>query len=237
MIPLCQNILDTHFTVLGTFNLNFYSKKMPELYHRLKAIKKSCFDPNDRIVFTLFDHDFYLDNQGPGWTLYNLQLILDNLDISNFFCLLLTNQPNYNDYTKLVQKQLTTDEFPIRSITTLLNPDWLPTNRPPNNKIPAVEKIKKPYCALSRQSRPHRTFFIAKLMSEGLLEDGVVGYNNIPFVDPAKGEPVSNSYSGFPVGSLLVIPDHYQRILLKNKKNKSIYNNFEQQLTNRRLIN
>jgi hypothetical protein len=225
--------------VLGAYDLNYYSKNMTELYHKLNSIKKTCFDPNDRIVFTLFDHDFYFNGQGPGWTLYNLQLILSELDISNFFCLLLTHQPEYDDYTRQVQQQLTDDDFPIRSITTLLNPDWLPEGKHSiAPQFSQIEKIEKAYCALSRQSRPYRTFFMSKLMNENLFDHGLIGYNNIPFhnkILTTEDQPkIKLSTLNDDIDyefSFLEIPKHSQRLILKNKKNKIIYSSFRQQYT------
>lgn len=214
--------------MIDTIDLNYYSRNMPALYHRLKSIKKSHFTPNDRIVFVLSDHDFYFNNRGPGWSLYNLQLILDSLDISNFFCLLLTNQPNYNDYTRQVQLQLTNDDFPIRSITTLLNSSWFPGDT--QSRAPLITDIKKHFCVLSRQSRPHRTFFIAKLLKENLNDYGVIGYNNIVYTDQLYGEPSEDQAQASEVStnfSFLTIPKHWQRLILKNKENNIILTEFQ----------
>ena len=224
MTQLCQNILSQHFNVLGIFNLVGYKRNMPELYTQLKRIKKSYFNPSDRIVFTLFDHDYHLNNQGPPWSLYNLQLILKDLDIPNYFCLLLTNQPNYNEYTTQLQYTLTTDDFPIRSFTTLLNDDWLPGDVSPTT--PMIDKIEKSYCLLSRQARPHRTFLMAKIMANNLQNYGIIGYNNIPFVENST----TNSNTDLNINDLnfsfLEIPSKHQVVLLRNQLNRELYEQF-----------
>jgi hypothetical protein len=226
--PICQSILTQHFNYIAIVNLNKYMRCMSKVYNILKSVKKSSFDHRDRIVFTLFDHDFYLNNNGPGWTLHNLQLILDDLDISNFFCLLLTNQPNYNDHTTLVQTQLTIDKFPIRSITTWLNNDFVPKEI--IQREPLIENIKVPYCLLSRQSRPYRTFFVSKLMHENLLDSGIIGYNNI-LETPIN----SNNNNNLDIENLnfsfLEIPTQWQKVLLRNQLNRDIYREFHSQYT------
>lgn len=224
MTDSCQNILRQYFNVLGIFDLNQYSRNMWDLYDELRLISRSHYEHSDRIVFTLFDHDFYLDNQGPGWTLYNLQLILADLDISNFFCLLLTNQPHYDDLTRWAQTNLTNDAFPIRSITTLLNKDFFPNRT--STRDPHMDQIEKPYCVLSRQSRPHRTFFISKLWKANLFESGIVGYNNIahPLVQSNNRRDPKHSVTGL---CLLDIPFAYQKVLLRNQSNRHTFAEFD----------
>ena len=85
LIPSCKQILDQNFNVLAVFNLPLYKFNMPALHKELLAIRKDRFATNDRIIFTMFDHDYHLDYQGAGWTFRNLQSILAHLDISNFF--------------------------------------------------------------------------------------------------------------------------------------------------------
>jgi hypothetical protein len=226
MIPIWQDILNKHFNVVGLFDLNAYMRNMPELCKQLALIKKSQFSNNDRIVFTLFDHDFYLNNDGPGWTLYNLQIILDHLDISNFFCLLLTNQPDYNDHTGWVQKNLTNDDFPIRAVTTLLSNTTYDPNCTPREAL--IDQIDKSYCVLSRQARPHRTFFMAKLMHNNVCDAGLVGYNNID-TDPLDCNNSDITNHNLPFTSLLNIPQKWQRLLLREESNRLILANFRQQ--------
>jgi hypothetical protein len=227
MIPLCQNILDQHFNIIGIFDLVTYRNDPCRLYQDIKSKKKDTFNKNDRLIFTLFDHDFYLDNQGPGWNLYNLQLILKDLDISNFFCLLLVNQPDYDDYTECIRKTLTTDDFPIRSITTMLTEHWVPPLESTVFKESAEELIQHPFCLLSRQSRPHRTFFVSKLWHENLLDKGLLAYNNLLFTDHDLADPNSNKTFCPLKEQFLFYPTSYQRILLWQKSNQEIYAEFD----------
>jgi hypothetical protein len=228
MITDYQKILNHHFNVIGIFNLNAYEHCMPNLYAELKKIKKEQYNNEDRIIFELFDHDFYLDSQGPGWALYNLQLILRTLDISNFFCLLLTQQPDYNDYTTYVQKILTTDAFPIRSITTVAKKEsWLSLNET-STVEQSADLIKKSYCVLSRESRDHRTFFLSQLFFENLFDHGLIGYHNIQH--QTQQNQINRNHNVLPEHiSFLISPKHYQRMLLKKEINQLQVREFQKQ--------
>lgn len=225
----CYNLIKQQVNIVGYFNLNRYMRSMSTLYRELEKIKKPEFQPNDRIIFELFDHDFFLDNDGPGWTLYNLQLILHQLDISNFFCLLLTNYPDYDQATKWVQTKLTHDACHIRSITTLLNRNFISKNI--DRHEARIHDITKSYCVLSRQSRPHRTFFVSKLMHENLLDHGVVGFNNLPadVIESKNNFQLEPDALNF---SLLEIPKFGQKVMLKNPTNRKIFEQFQNQFSN-----
>jgi hypothetical protein len=180
VLPSAYEILTKHFKICGLFDLFAHSERMPELYSKLKKIKKDRYEVNERIIFVLSDVDDHLDENSPGFTLYNLQLILADLDIPNYFCLILTNRPNYNECTKIVQRQLTTDPSPIRSITNLLDPNWAVQINPRDFNL---ADIHFPFCVLSRQSRVHRSYFMSQIFKHGLHNLGMIGYNNIPFTN------------------------------------------------------
>jgi hypothetical protein len=199
--------------------------QMPLLFQDIKSDLKDSYNPNDRIVFQLNDHDFYLNNDGPGWILYNLQLILQDLDISNYFCLLLTHQPDYTDYTTQVQ-QLTTDLHSIDSITTTLSAPELFTSNVFSTDT--SEQIVKSFCVLSRQARPHRTYFMSKLFENNLNNSGLVSYNNISFT-PIKNNNGTQDVENITRLGLLTVPSVWQRILLKQYCNQQTYNSFVDQ--------
>ena len=75
------------------FDLYKYANSMHTLYYELETFLKNYFgdspikfNDNERIVFNQPDLDFYISNEFPGFSLYNLQLILRELDIPNYFC-------------------------------------------------------------------------------------------------------------------------------------------------------
>lgn len=222
VLPSAYEILTKHFKICGLFNLFAHSERMPELYSKLKKIKKDQFDPDERIIFVLADTDYHLDENSPGFTLYNLQLILADLDIPNYFCLILTNRPDYNECTKIVQRQLTTDPLPICSITTLLDPNWAVQIDP---RIFNLADIQFPFCVLSRQARVHRSYFMSQVFKHELHKVGMIGYNNIPFITsmPAIEESSINDSQHL---SFLLRRVNGEICLIHNKENRNAFKQF-----------
>ena len=236
IFPQSKAVLAKHFNICGEYDLLFYSNQMANLYRDLKENKKEEYLPTDRIVFTLFDIDYHLDENSPGFTLYNLQLILKDLDIPNYFCLILTNRPDYNNYTKIVQRQLTTDDSHIRSITTLLDFSWVVNVDERNFN---TNSISNTFCVLSRQARPHRTYFMSQLFDKNLQDCGLVGYNNIPYIttpvdiDSKLVDQVEH-LSLLPLpkngNAILIYNTDHQRTLQKFAAEHKSYKNFNESI-------
>lgn len=222
VLPAEYNILTKHFNICGLFSLFRYTHCMPKLYSQIKKIKKEQYDTNDRIVFTLYDIDFHLDAKSPGFTLYNLQLILADLHIPNHFCLILTNRPDYNEYTKIVQHQLTTDPIPIRSITNILDPNSVVHITP---RLFNLSDIQFPFCVLSREGRPHRSYFFSQLFKYGLHTLGMVGYNNITSVPTL---PIIDESIVYESKHLDFLSGGYNNntILIRNEENRNTFDQF-----------
>jgi len=171
------------YNILQTYRLINYDDNMSLLYHDLKKFliqkfgsAEIVFQHNERIVFIHDDQDFFLSKEFPGFTLYNLQLILRELDISNCFCVIVTNLPNYSKYTQLAQQMLTTDDHPISHVTT---PSLVLEGFDPIDIDINANSIIKSFTVLSRQSRFHRSYFMARLFDRKLQDDGQVSYSNI----------------------------------------------------------
>jgi hypothetical protein len=224
LIPSCKQILDQNFNVLAVFNLPLYKFNMPALHKELLAIRKDRFATNDRIIFTMFDHDYHLDYQGAGWTFRNLQSILAHLDISNFFCILLTHHHNWEEYAIELQKKITHDDYPIETCTTWLVDEWFPDDQPMIYNETTIDFQSK-FCALSRLSRPHRTYFIAKLFYENLTNYGMVGLNNLHM----SKDLLSSDNNKKNIASdlmLLDIPQSYQKVMLQKPSNRELLEKF-----------
>lgn len=149
------------------------------------------FAPDERIVFDLTDTDYFIDADFPGFVLYNLQLVLKELNIPNFSCAVLSNMPDYDYYTKKVRDLLRPDDVPLRAITissneyVLLSIGELPKSIKAN-----VNDIEFPFIVMSRLRRFHRTFFMSKLFEPGLHTKGMVAYHNI---DNSRGDSAVNN--------------------------------------------
>jgi hypothetical protein len=226
LLPQTKTILASHFNIIDIIDLNHYTRSPNLLLARLQKNVKKIYHSTDRFIFLLEDHDFYLDGKGPGFILYNLQLSLAYLNIPNYFCLLLTGQPNYNDYTEYVCKQLTCDTIPIRSINTMLFESFV---SPAKKRNINEELIKKSFCVLSRVERSHRTYFMSKLFEEHLENQGIIGYNNLQISVETKkntGEEV-NYNLGF-----LTCPDALPPMILFKEHNRNVFEKFKKQYNN-----
>ena len=227
ILPEAKTILEKHFNVLGYYNISTHIQNPQFVLKSIEHDHKGSYNHNDRLVFLLFDHDFYLDGKGPGWALYNLQLIFRYLDITNRFALILTHQSCIDTYSQEVQKIITSDDTSFGVIKTCLNRQWIETIDDPGSNS---DQIQKSYCLLSRQSRPHRTYFTAKLWEHNLLDQGIVGYNNIDETkdqDTTTGVLPRSTTPCLVEQEFLYAPKSYQRLTLRNKNNQTVYQQFD----------
>lgn len=227
ILPEAKTILEKHFNIVAYYNLSTHIRNPQFILESIQQDHKITYDHRDRLVFLLFDHDFYLDGEGPGWALYNLQLIFRYLDITNRFALILTHQSAIDTYSQKVQKTLTSDETCFQVIKTCLNRQWIESVPDPGSNF---EQIQKSYCLLSRQSRPHRTFFTSKLWEHNLLDQGIVGYNNIDETkdqDTITGVLSKSSTPCLVEQEFLYAPKSYQRLTFRNKNNPTVYQQFD----------
>lgn len=176
-------VKEKNIDVVKIFDLRFYDHDMAVLYRDLKKFleEKFCgqpasFLPNERIVFFHQDLDFFISRDFPGFTLYNLQLILRELDISNNFCIVVSNLLDYSHYTQLAQQLLTTDEYPITGISTQY---FGVCSCPVYENSLEIDQIDRGATILSRLSRFHRTYFMSQLFARNLQDKNYVSYHNI----------------------------------------------------------
>jgi organic radical activating enzyme len=93
MIPL-QMLLTSirdNYQIVGTIDCNSYNNNFADLYIALQKLKQDSFSPNQRIMVTI-TADYY--KQQHGVVLQSLQTIVNNVDISNCFILLVTTNAN-----------------------------------------------------------------------------------------------------------------------------------------------
>jgi hypothetical protein len=193
------------FDIVAIFNLINYDENMGTLYHDLKHMLHNKFNgspqefgPNERIIFLHYDLDFFIHRELPGFTLYNLQLILRELDISNYFCIVVSNLPNFEKYTKLAKNLLTNDDFDLCAVSTSY---FNITYSKLEKQSVSPELIEYPFTVLSRLSRFHRTYFMSQLFDRQLQDLGQISYHNIP----AAADEVSK----ITVPELIKTPCHF----------------------------
>lgn len=168
---LILNTLKKHFMFDRIFNLLYYSNNMQALQQDLTELVRNKYESNYRFIFLHYDTDYHLGNQ-PGFILINLQRILQSLDISNYFCLILTQQ-NLKDHLEQIRIQETNDDCAIDSIQHNLQ-DLL--HFPNTFQSIAASHIEKKYICLNNVRRNHRTLLFSMLRDKNLLDHGLVSY-------------------------------------------------------------
>lgn len=221
--------------VIKTYNLLDYDHNMITLYADLKEFIDQRFpnginfEPNERIVFLHQDLEFFIDDNHPGLTLYNLQLILRELDIPNFFCAVVANLPHYEQNTKAIRDMLRNNDVPLRGISSLYGSA--------STAIPHMDQtvrlnetsIKYPFISLNRLSRFHRTFFVAKLFEHGLQDKGLLSYHNIPSSSDGNNDGVAIPCYNVDFSLLYAVPAaKFNRniVHLKQLNNQQLVKNF-----------
>jgi hypothetical protein len=87
---LSQHIVD-NYDILFAANLLWYDHDMGALLQELEKFQNYSFSPNQRLLFSLYDTEFYYPGATVGFTLNNLQQILQTLNIEPTYCILTTN--------------------------------------------------------------------------------------------------------------------------------------------------
>jgi organic radical activating enzyme len=107
--------LKQKYNVIEVINLDQWNGKFNEgrnwLQRTCSRLHKDPFADNERIVFT-HSADFYSDNTEAGIILRNLQAILTQVDISNFFVIVISTNPDINKEWDVIVK-LSKDSVPI----------------------------------------------------------------------------------------------------------------------------
>ena len=169
---LVHDILKQYFKFDRVFDLIDYDSNMMNLYNELLELKKDSYEHNYRFIFLDYDTDYYITNNQPGLMLRNLQRIITSLDISNYFCLILT-QKNITNELEILRQEETTDNCAIASIQHYLQ-DLLWGNMADINIT--TNSIISKYQSLCGQRRSHRTLLYSLLQNKNLLDQGMVSY-------------------------------------------------------------
>jgi hypothetical protein len=231
------DILKTYFLNGSAYNNN----NMFKLYLDLKEFVDSRFSgkiefqPHERILFLHDDLDFFISKDYPGFTLYNLQLILRELNISNFFCAVVSNLPDYQHHTNMVGKILNPTDVPLRGISSLQNVITVYLKSDMGGTKLNINQITHPFISLSRQARFHRTFFTAKLFENNLQNTGLVSYHNIPWSTEApKTNTDHANHLDVDFSFLQPVPfrlENTENCILKQYQNQQLVKNFQSTVT------
>jgi hypothetical protein len=168
---MLEQTLSKYFIYDKIFNLLDYDGDMMALYHELATLKKNYYENNYRFIFCHWDTDYYLNVSGPGMTLRNLQRILVNLDIPNYFCLIITGQNIGDDLAVLRREEAANDLHPISHITTFLQDFGF--NCVNESSTVTIDKV---FISLNGRVRKHRTLALSLISHKQLLDNGIISY-------------------------------------------------------------
>lgn len=167
-----EETLKKHFRYYTIFDLFHYDMDLMRLHAELKELKQDAYVPNYRFIFLHYDTDYYITNDQPGLLLRNLQRIIWSLDISNYFCLILSQQ-NLQPELDRLRVEETSDHVSISCIThSLQDLIYLPQEATDIN----IDSVHKNYICLNRIRRFHRICMFGLLRFRALLDKGIVSY-------------------------------------------------------------
>jgi hypothetical protein len=170
----CRTTLEKYFVFDKIFDLYRYDSNFNSLKQELLAMKKEFFEPNYRFIFLHYDTDYYTYPNVPGMMLTNLQKMLVDLDIPNYFCLIITNHNNLKSELDYLNTTFTTDAYPISSIFCQLQKCHVADTLSQIDINP--ELLEYNYSCFNNTPRCHRRTLISLLAHDDLLEKGLVSY-------------------------------------------------------------
>ena len=98
----CINELTLQSDVLDIINCSDYNIQSFDFYNRIKKNYKETFNANQRIIFVITE-DYYNDI-GIGLILQKIQIIVNFVDISNYFIsIVTTNKDIHSEYKQILE--------------------------------------------------------------------------------------------------------------------------------------
>lgn len=166
--------LTNKYNVLGAYNLLNYDSDMAVLAAELMPFAGRSFADNERIVFSLYDTDYFYRNNPVGFTVTNLLIILERLDITANFCLLVTN---YHGLGKHIPIPTIENNYSIKLAKNIVNGSFVPES---------AEHIKYHFAFLSNIPRDHRMYVKCYLEANRLTDRVLESWNPEPSIKPQE---------------------------------------------------
>ena len=142
--------LKAQYDVVGVIDLgqwtDNYQSSTKWLRRQCKDVHQSAYTDNQRIVF-VHTHDYYVKNSDSvGIVLKNLQVVLNEVDISNYFAVILSTNPDIATEVAYINTQ-STDPVPVRveqctGNFNRINLDQHPYNREEQYQYGSANPIK-----------------------------------------------------------------------------------------------
>lgn len=119
---------------LGTWTRENYSQQKARLKNTLIDLRKDRYEHNERILF-VYTSDIKIRGQSVGLVLKNLQILLNEIDISSPFAVIVSNRP-ISDHEKQTLKDISSDPMDVEFASTDIDEGFmmLETDRYPTDK-------------------------------------------------------------------------------------------------------
>jgi hypothetical protein len=167
---LCQSLVE-RYEILAAVNLLKYDDDMEQLWQELSFLQGYSFSLDQRLIFSLYDTEYYLPGSTVGFTIENLRRLLVDLDISPDYCMLFTNHHGIQKTVADLYR-----DFPI--IVSENNfCHYL------NTPTPVVlqrrgSDISRHFCFMSNIRRDHRSYIRLWLEDKNLLGTTILSWHS-----------------------------------------------------------
>lgn len=104
--------LRLQFNVIDVINCDNFSPTSVDLHSHIKKLYKETFEPDERIVFSI-TKDYYKNNSSCGIMLQSIQAIINDIDISNYFVCIITNNPTIKTEYQWTLDNVSTDKISV----------------------------------------------------------------------------------------------------------------------------
>ena len=188
--PQIDSAIRQKYNIVGEIDLLEVDRSPSMMYYQLKRLYREEYQPNDRILIYHYDTDFYLENI--GFTLYNLLLCLDKLDIPLCFCLMLTSHYGISAEIDKISKRFRQRDVADKMSVFESNYDLLSSIPVVGNNDVDAGMIDSHFICLQGKSRTHRLLFSCGLKALDLLDKGIVSwhFNSDIFAGDSRDEVI-----------------------------------------------
>jgi hypothetical protein len=179
------------------------------IYYKLFDYKGLEFKHDQRLVIYHRDTDYYYDLNFSGFFLRNLFMVMQNLNISSEYVLLISAYPDIDQESK----RLAT-EFNIPSPHNIYCPfQWCPLPDQVKYFDLNLEKIQKPYVCLNGLQRVHRMYVLSLLKKYDMFDHGMISLGDrYPSYDLPSHSGTKNSSVEIPTNLHFCVCDPPTRI-------------------------
>jgi hypothetical protein len=167
------DIVTKKYKILETIDLVCYDYDITKLYELLSRYENYTFKTNERILILHHDPDYYVSPDVCGFTIYNLITILNQLNISNEFLIMLTN---HYGIKKEIQNQFNALSN-SQAFKVIYTSQWYDFPENIITQEPKHSQFQKLYCCLNGIQRQHRMAMLCNLTEKSLLDQGIVSYH------------------------------------------------------------